>query len=348
MLILFVSFVFFNALHGLRLPRETPLDFHTLSEAEELLFVPATFEGKLLGNATAYGKKCSSFNLGKPSYTPSALEASFKNDVLGMTGTVQKNCAELKPHAQPWLDQIAGRSPMETEGQLFSQMCKSGSAEVQLIEPLAGILRDPRVFCQGTWKKRVGKMNSILMSVNWISLADKSLLEGGKNILFDAGGTRFIDAMAYFTHAYEQRGIVFDEIHVWEASKQGEENYWRGVPQEVQKKWRPKLHFYDGVPVQATKGHKDNVVERILRDCNPQDFCAFKLDIDTPKVEYSLVMQLLEHAEETSAKLDEFFFEHHVNGLMARIWGSVDMTFVESYDLFTQLRELGVRAHSWI
>ena len=51
---------------------------------------------------------------------------------------------------------------------------------------------------------------------------------------------------------------------------------------------------------------------------------------------------------------DEFYFEHHVlHSPMGRSWtrGSgpaLQQTLSDSYALFTRLRELGVRAHSWV
>ena len=89
-----------------------------------------------------------------------------------------------------------------------------------------------------------------------------------------------------------------------------------------------------------------NPVHRIHELCRIEDFCAFKLDIDTPHVEYSLVKQLLEN----HGYLKEFFFEHHVhNPLMSEYWGrGVDMSLKDSYLLFTTLREKGLRAHPWV
>jgi len=86
-----------------------------------------------------------------------------------------------------------------------------------------------------------------------------------------------------------------------------------------------------------------------VNECRPDDFCAFKLDIDTPWVEVPLVRQLLK-SPAIAQVLDEFFFEHHVHGLMQEQgWGeNVNGTFADSYEMFAHLRRMGVRAHSWI
>ena len=87
-------------------------------------------------------------------------------------------------------------------------------------------------------------------------------------------------------------------------------------------KWEPRLTWYNGVPVTTEKGNMHNPVHRIHELCRIEDFCAFKLDIDIPHVEYSLVKQLLEN----HGYLKEFFFEHHVhNPLMSEYWGAVSI-----------------------
>jgi len=228
----------------------------------------------------------------------------------------------------------------------FSRTCRKGE-HPQVLEPLAGILRDPRFFCP---------LNSLslLFSIDWLVLADdKSMIfaPDSKRYFFDAGGTHFMDAMNFFTSKYQERGIVFDHIYVWEAVYQSVEAYWDGTPQATQAFWEPRLSFFNGVPVSADLADKtNNPVNRIHQLCKVKDFCAFKLDIDTPSVELPIVKQLLAEPAATRVSLDEFFFEHHVHGLMQmQGWGwQVQGTFADSYQLFGQLRQLGVRAHSWI
>ena len=97
-------------------------------------------------------------------------------------------------------------------------------------------------------------------------------------------------------------------------------------------------------------GHHHNPVARIHQLCRPLDFCAFKLDIDTPWVEMPVVEQLLENP----GNLKEFFFEHHVvSPVMSPWWarggpGAMKGTTRDSYEIFTKLRQKGVRSHSWI
>jgi len=276
----------------------------------------------------------------KDSYNPSHLEERFSQNANLWT----KDRSTLCSHVEEWVtENLAGGSEA---GPKFSRICRKGQP-VQVIEPLAGILRDPRMACPNTGI-------AIEFSIDWLVLADNRsapIPAESKRYLFDAGGTRFMDAMNFFTSKYQERGIVFDHVYVWEAVAQGTEAYWSGVPAETRAFWEPRLTFYDGVPVSADPADQENnPVNRIHQQCADKDFCAFKLDIDTSSVEFPIVQQLIAQSDATKASLDELFFEHHVHGLMQQ-WGwgdAVEGSFADSYNLFMQLRQLGVRAHSWI
>jgi len=295
-------------------------------------WTPAAGQGGNLP-ATSGVPECS-----EDSYNPSELETGFSQNANQWTETPSALCS----HVQEWVtENLAGE---REAGPKFSRLCKQGQP-MQVIEPLAGILRDPRMFCPDYGAE---------FSIDWLVLADSGsapMDPASKRYLFDAGGTRFMDAMNFFTSKYEERGIVFDHVYVWEAAAQGTEAYWADVPPETRAFWEPRLTFYDGVPITADPDDEENnPVNRIHQLCTDKDFCAFKLDIDTPAVEFPVVQQLINQPDATKASLDEFFFEHHVHGLMQAVgWGdAVEGTFADSYKLFTQLRRLGVRAHSWI
>jgi hypothetical protein len=273
-------------------------------------------------------------------YKSSPLEQEFRENINSWAADkgAKKACAHMEGRTDRWINSLNGTEPASLD--VFSNMCKKGH-HPQLIEPLAGVLRDPRFPCAGGSKYKY--------SIEWLLLADNTTFRG-KKLFFDAGGTRFSDATMFFANSYEERGLLFDHIYVWEAQAQGNEAYWEGVPAHVRAKWEPRVTFYNGIPVSAEKGHTHNVVERIFDMCGTDDFCAFKLDIDTPSVELPLAQQLLANPQKTSAALNEFFFEHHVHGSMQyNGWGEhVDGTFADSIDIFTKLRQMGVRSHSWI
>lgn len=91
-----------------------------------------------------------------------------------------------------------------------------------------------------------------------------------------------------------------------------------------------------------------------------------QLDVDSPRLELSLIHQLLA-SPATSNLIDELFWEHHVRrsplirtrvGLFGKRnlgWGehlpsaaAVDSTLADSHRLFRELRARGIRAHAWI
>ena len=102
------------------------------------------------------------------------------------------------------------------------------------------------------------------------------------------------------------------------------------------------------------------------------DYVVVKLDVDNSEVELALVHQLLNMSTRGRSPLvDEIFWEHHVWGspmACPEMWGSKapsgwaymdypsreakmkspDASLKGSYRLFRQLREKGIRAHSWV
>ena len=61
-------------------------------------------------------------------------------------------------------------------------------------------------------------------------------------------------------------------------------------------------------------------------------------------------MEQLSDVPHTRSLVDEMYFEHHVNlPEMNPSWNTFEetTTIVTSYELFTQLRNAGIRMHSW-
>lgn len=274
-------------------------------------------------------------------YEPSRVEQDWHAHVVQYTD--DSHCSHL-PHASvnAWILQNKRGS---FDPRLFSKLCRKGRLP-QFIEPLAGILRDPRFACHP-----YDDDYHHLLSVDWLVFpGSRGLLSPGtKARFYDAGGSHFADALYFFLETYKGHGIIFDEVYVWEHLKQGTEEYWSRTPPEIRAFWEARVTFYNGIGVVAKENSPNNPVSRIYKDCKPEDFCVFKLDIDVESIESPLTQQLLQMQDETKAKLDEFFFEHHVQGPMAPWWGSGwDGTFADSYNLFSRLRNMGVRAHSWV
>lgn len=274
------------------------------------------------------------------SYEPSPLEAEWVKNNKAWTGT--DHCSHLDLQTQQiWVSAARATQTHKERPALptniFSKICWAGQPP-SFIEPLAGILRDPRFDCDNQVS---------IFSKDWLLFPKAQT--SGTNMFFDAGGSHFQEALDFFTKAYQAGGTIFDKVFVWEMRKQGTEAYWAGVGPDTRAFWEPRVTFYDGVPVSTNVDSENNPVSMIYSACKPEDYCVFKLDIDTPRVELTLIEQLLGNPQETRTKVDELFFEHHVHGVMQKWWHhNVNGTFADSYDLFAMLRRLGVRAHSWV
>mmetsp|Transcript_129327 Transcript_129327/g.326536 ORF Transcript_129327/g.326536 Transcript_129327/m.326536 type:complete len:718 (-) Transcript_129327:2-2155(-) len=299
-------------------------------------------------------KRCAAAKAAQPlfrcernEYIPSSLESDFAAKAEELTSNRTAMCARLNHDVRSsWLRQIRGCEGFST--QVFSTLCRQGQAP-QLIEPLAGLLRDPRTICEG---------RGYAHFADWLLFAGSAPLSNvGRRIFFDVGGSRFRDAMQFFIAEYRAHGIEFDEIYVWTANKQGGEAYWKGTPEELRGAVQPRLTLFDGVLVTAEPGGVHNPVSKIFDVCQDTDFCVFKLDMDSPTSEMSLVAQILEFSRRRGPLIDELFFKHHVRGPMESLGRQgarhlagerLEETFADSYALFSSLRTLGIRAHSWI
>ena len=112
-----------------------------------------------------------------------------------------------------------------------------------------------------------------------------------------------------------------------------------------------KINYYN-FPVNAVQDSVNNPLT-ILKDiATTEDFVAIKIDIDAPLIETPLIHQII--ADPVLCDLiDELYFEHHVHGspMVHMGWGSRmphNETLISSYEIFSKLRELGIRSHSWV
>mmetsp|Transcript_7175 Transcript_7175/g.11946 ORF Transcript_7175/g.11946 Transcript_7175/m.11946 type:complete len:103 (-) Transcript_7175:193-501(-) len=91
---------------------------------------------------------------------------------------------------------------------------------------------------------------------------------------------------------------------------------------------------------------------RILKEiAHPDDFVVIEIDIDHDPTEIKFIRQILSNRD-VSVRIDEMYFEHHVglSPMIYRGWNDKRkaMNLPQSYELFTELRNLGIRAHSWV
>ena len=140
----------------------------------------------------------------------------------------------------------------------------------------------------------------------------------------------------------------------WEAKELKPAKIFEGMPNDLM----TSISYFN-IPVEDAKGGKNNPWRYVRDLVQPEDFVVVKVDIDTPKIEAELMRQLIMNddkgLDDDRVKLceliDELYFEHHVWGSgLSPTWAGngMDGDMVGSYTLFAQLRNLGIRAHSWV
>jgi hypothetical protein len=245
------------------------------------------------------------------------------------------------------------------------------------LEPLAGIMRDPRPSCLGialqpsvavhhldsrdftlldpAFYRQVAKSLKHVSPQRVSNLSDAGAFSGPAHppraILFDLGATRWdpvrVTGLRWTVENYARFDINFDAIHAWEASPTSTEAFFGPMPVQL----AARTHFYN-VPVSrpgAVGAGVANALAVLLSVARPEDFVVFKLDIDADVLEEEIALALL--ADDALARLiDDFFFEHHsdTHGIMDSSWGTnCRRSLHESILLFQAFRKRGIRAHSW-
>ena len=99
------------------------------------------------------------------SYLPSAIEKKFKLNAVQLTKDRHVLCGALKGTTEEWLAMNLKKTPATSKSDIFSQICPGPMATKQVIEPLVGLLRDPRFLC-------LKKPELFTFSVDWLVLAD--------------------------------------------------------------------------------------------------------------------------------------------------------------------------------
>jgi hypothetical protein len=230
-----------------------------------------------------------------------------------------------------------------------------GSTSTSLLEPLVGILRDPRYVCHkfsstlGTqWiPLRVTDNKNVFFPYFLLDPTDLKIAQQAPQVFFfDIGASTFSDSsmvpLSMFVDLLNNFNVELSHIFSWEA-KPASPEYWEGMPLHL----LGRTSFYNTY-ASSDVSSKWNPLNLLQSVATVNDFVFFKLDIDTPSVEMPLIEQILNNTS-FSNLIDIFFFEHHVDiPEMRRFWGEdLQMTLHDSYEIFTQLRRKGIRAHSY-
>ena len=269
-------------------------------------------------------------------------------------------------------------SSIDQSDELFSKMYYRSDCPVtdpsselvsQNIEPLIGLLRDPLTICthrsipanlQISGDEQIQSKRFFLLGPSAPyenfrsgprSIAPWLYQSGSQKILFDIGSTYFnggpdlaaptsLTGARWFYEYFQSIQLQFDRIVAFEFASYPPRTYWNQIPDDI----IGRLTFINTGVEKAGKFNPWNILTSIAK---PNDYVAVKLDIDTPALENELVRQILANTS-ISSLIDELFFEMHISvNEMRPYWGSPPGDLRDSYLLFTQLRERGIRMHSW-
>lgn len=117
---------------------------------------------------------------------------------------------------------------------------------------------------------------------------------------------------------------------------------------QLPEKYMHSFHWIN-VAVDKDPESKMNPLKSIISQFDEDDFIVVKLDIDHAPTEVPLAKQIY-NSNELITKIDQFYFEQHVNMKeIARWWkSSMNGTVKESLELFHGLRQKGVASHFWV
>jgi hypothetical protein len=219
----------------------------------------------------------------------------------------------------------------------------TGQTYSEYIEPLVSHLRHPLSACY---------QNASYTTRAYLIPPSKNSPIKSKKYYFDAGASRWSSgeggpSLSFFTEMWKlHAGIEFDHIECWEGTTRPE-TFYSTVPES----YKARTH-YNQQYIASSPNKAEPFVPAVIRSMTKkEDYVLFKLDIDSGDVERGTVEYLLSHSEDL-AYIDEFLWEHHVEGnyLMKHAWknSTDDMSMYDSYTYFLRLRQLGIRAHSWV
>ena len=263
---------------------------------------------------------------------------------------------------------------------LFSKMyyryeCPNATSKTspqisQYIEPLIGLLRDPLTICTHSnvpsrlnltgeaaeQSKRFFLLGPSAPYTNFRFESNPTIVPwlhpvGAQKILFDFGASLFNGqdhptlatpriGARWFYEYFRSLSLQFDRIIAFEYAQYAPKTYWSQIPDDL----LGKLVFINVGVEEKGKFNPWHILESLVRK---QDYVIVKLDVDTSPLETNLMQQVINNSS-ISSLIDEMFFEMHVTvNEMKASWGGQPGQLKDTYILFTQLRQMGIRMHSW-
>lgn len=146
--------------------------------------------------------------------------------------------------------------------------------------------------------------------------------------------------MRWFYEYFRNISLHFDRIVAFEVISYSPDKYWQQIPDDL----LGKLSFINVGVDSKNKFNPWNILKTIAKT---DDYVIIKLDIDQPELEQDLISQVLNDTK-ISSLIDEMFFEMHVTvNEMKPYWIQPPGELKDTYTVFTKLRSLGIRMHSW-
>ena len=274
-------------------------------------------------------------------------------------------------------------TPSEDAAQVTSShalvdACTGHELALVPIEPLVGFLRHPKAHCLHHGSPWPYVLSKEYLLPSWRT---EAWPRGGPTrsqtsaFFFDLGASLYDKGAGgastkWFVDQYMARGIHFDRLFAWESTSHTDAEIYAPMPAVIM----DRISYYN-LPVDSNAGAKHNPWRTLRAVAVPRDFVVVKIDIDNSPIEETLIAELL--ADRALAGLiDELYvntpnvaaikkylralpfscrryFEHHVRDSPMWRYGwyvntVTNQTLEHSYDLFGKLREMGIRAHSWV
>ncbi len=245
---------------------------------------------------------------------------------------------------------------------IYSDSCTGANIATIPIEPLVGFLRHPHALCGGKIGTAKYTSDPFRLSKDYLIVphidelpASPCPRKGEASFFFDLGASLYSKgaggaSQSWFMEMYELLGFSFDRIIAWDPKPYPPEKIFNDVPD----RFLPKLSYFNvGITEVGTKHDPLRFITELTQQ---SDTVILKVDIDHVALEEQLFDELLQNPSLLSL-VDELYFEHHVNGSAMTLNGwqtdktvfsVMDMDIADSYRWFSQLRQQGIRAHSWV
>lgn len=175
---------------------------------------------------------------------------------------------QAPPSSPPLLSQIT-----------YTVQCgKDVYSTTEVIEPLYAILRHPfSMSCPDL------KPTNYMMNMSYAIIGSKwsvTARYAPKAFYFDVGASTWPElSQSWMLESYERRGITFDRIFLWEATPMNGTHIHSRVPD----RFYPAYQYFN-IPASPDPADRRNPLNILKGVAKPEDFVAFKLDIDAYKV----------------------------------------------------------------